>query len=649
MNIDLSLLFQHVLSQSLKAGVLVASIVALRFFFGNRLSPAVKHGVWLLVPVALLVTIPSSWSVYNLLPELPRHGESALRTRAIVDGTEMESSPGGSLSPETGVAVSPAAVVRPDISEQKMESDTEKAFTAPSISRFTILACVWLPGCLGMTLIFLRQMILCRRWIAGASPLKDGRILSIFEECTRQFGLRCWILALKSEDVAGPFLVGAVRPRLLLPRRFVESATDEDLQNVFCHELAHLKRYDVWTGWLMSFLLILHWFNPFLWLAIRLMNEDREQACDVMALKKQDWSRRKSYSLLLVTLAEQGNAHRRMPGLVGLSETGRRLADRLETIRRIGSWSPFWTAVVCVPVLLLTLTSVTDAENHRGLFSLLFPGDRYSDRFDEFDGTHENTSGFIRELLGDAEELNHELRIVVRQVRKGETAPDRLEKTMLLNVKLRMLMDEIRSRELRMRRKTSALQRSEALLSLHEETLDALRPVEEHDSSIRPLIEETQRLTDRLTRVCGDLSRAEKLNGYTFELIEESEGIQFRLGILLDEIRGPSSRLDRRRSMAAEIDGLLTEYRLLFSIDGPFGGKPAQDARDKLVKRSVELKRIDSDDSRSLRLLKEAEESVAVLRKAVQEKQDAIAYRRTVLQLSELTFKELHQIFREHP
>jgi len=52
------------------------------------------------------------------------------------------------------------------------------------------------------------------------------------------------------------------------------------------HELAHLKRWDLPLGCLVSLLQVLHWFNPILWYGFRRMRADREQACDAMALNR---------------------------------------------------------------------------------------------------------------------------------------------------------------------------------------------------------------------------------------------------------------------------------------------------------------------------------------------------------------------------
>lgn len=647
MNPDLPFLFQSVLFQSVKASALIVLIFGLRLLLAKRLSPVVKHAIWLLVLVALLVSIPSSWSVFNYLPELPLGTVHETKNYQ----TEESFGPPESINGDLFSGVSSPEVTAPHTSSEYQDRQKTSLMETDAASTdffaSSIIAKIWLLGCGGMILIFFRQWILCRRWLEKAVPLKDEHILVIFEQCVKQFGTRCWILALRSDDVPAPFLISAVRPRLLLPGRFVESASDEDLQNVFLHELAHLKRCDVWTSWLMSFVLIFHWFNPFLWLAIKVMNDDREQACDVMALKRLDRGRRKNYSLLLVALAEQGNALRRIPGLVGLSETGRQLTGRLEAIRRIGSWKPFWAVLACIPVLFLALTAMTDAQNRRGYFSSLFSIGL--ERFNEFDGKHGATDGYIRELLTDAEDLNHELRIIVRKVQNGDSSSGLIERANEINLELRMLMDEIRSPELRLRRKNLALHRSEVLSSLQEQTVRNLSGERGLNSTTQQLIGETQRLKNRLDRIAKDLRQAEKLNGYTFELIEESEGIHHKLGILLDEIRGPSSRLDRQSTLAVEVKRLLTEYRLWEEMLPESFPENVRKAHNDLLRLAGNLEYFDPDEATSIQLLQEAQASVTVLNNAIKEKRESINSHEMTLSLSKKTTNELQNIFALHP
>src|SRR5437763_16965944 len=97
-------------------------------------------------------------------------------------------------------------------------------------------------------------------------------------------GVGAPVVVVEMEEVGSPSLFGFVRPRLLLPAGLTRSFSLEELRYVFLHELGHIKRHDILIGWLMTAVQILHWFNPFAWLASYRMRMARELACDALAL-----------------------------------------------------------------------------------------------------------------------------------------------------------------------------------------------------------------------------------------------------------------------------------------------------------------------------------------------------------------------------
>ena len=85
----------------------------------------------------------------------------------------------------------------------------------------------------------------------------------------------------QSENVSFPFVLGIVRPRIYLPFKMDE----QDLQYVIAHEQAHIHRKDHWWKPLGFLLLMIHWFNPLMWLAYVLLCRDIELACDEKVIK----------------------------------------------------------------------------------------------------------------------------------------------------------------------------------------------------------------------------------------------------------------------------------------------------------------------------------------------------------------------------
>ena len=83
-----------------------------------------------------------------------------------------------------------------------------------------------------------------------------------------------------SAAVRSPFVTGLFRPVVFLPADIVEQLEPEQLEHVLLHELAHVRRRDVWLSAACAVVQILYWFHPLVWLANSRLATIREQCCD---------------------------------------------------------------------------------------------------------------------------------------------------------------------------------------------------------------------------------------------------------------------------------------------------------------------------------------------------------------------------------
>ena len=125
------------------------------------------------------------------------------------------------------------------------------------------------------------------RFVKGLTAFSlpaDGRFQDIVTECGRQVGIRREIELRVSGTMSSPALCGLLRPVILVPARILETLAPEGLRAILIHELAHLKRGDVWVNTLQTVLQVLHFYNPFVWLANAMIRRTREEAVDETVL-----------------------------------------------------------------------------------------------------------------------------------------------------------------------------------------------------------------------------------------------------------------------------------------------------------------------------------------------------------------------------
>jgi beta-lactamase regulating signal transducer with metallopeptidase domain len=95
------------------------------------------------------------------------------------------------------------------------------------------------------------------------------------------------------------FVMGTFKPVIYVPDNLAASQT----KVCIAHEITHIRRYDHIVKLLASLLVCIHWFNPLVWLAFKLMSMDMEQSCDEITLKNSDLDEKKEYSKALLSIA----------------------------------------------------------------------------------------------------------------------------------------------------------------------------------------------------------------------------------------------------------------------------------------------------------------------------------------------------------
>ena len=82
------------------------------------------------------------------------------------------------------------------------------------------------------------------------------------------------------DGLGSPLLWCLGTPKLLLPRRLVETLSADRWRGVLAHEMAHIKRGDPWVGRLELAAGLVWWWNPLFWIVRGRLDAEAELACD---------------------------------------------------------------------------------------------------------------------------------------------------------------------------------------------------------------------------------------------------------------------------------------------------------------------------------------------------------------------------------
>jgi beta-lactamase regulating signal transducer with metallopeptidase domain len=93
-------------------------------------------------------------------------------------------------------------------------------------------------------------------------------------------GRRGNIRVLASAEVRVPMAAGFVRRAIVFPQSVLNELTPQEFEQVLCHEMAHLRRWDDWTQLVQAIAQAALCFNPAIYWIGRRLKIEREMACD---------------------------------------------------------------------------------------------------------------------------------------------------------------------------------------------------------------------------------------------------------------------------------------------------------------------------------------------------------------------------------
>ncbi|HEX3716752.1 MAG TPA: M56 family metallopeptidase [Verrucomicrobiae bacterium] len=279
--------FEWTWRTSLSAAVLVALVFLTQKFLGRLLTPRLRYTLSLLVLVRLLLPVApaSPLSLENLFhhhPALASYTPSSFTSAPIIPIPPTDDSHTTRLAAGSLI----------------------RSQTPPRLSGLAWASLIWAGGCFGLMMLAGWRYQQWNHLIAQGQPISDPHLPALLEGARADMGVRwpVWLLGL--ERLSSPAIFGLWRVRLLLPQSVINGLSQEELRMVFLHEMAHVRRRDVWLNFLLIAVQFLHWFNPLVWLANHRIRADRELVCDDMALNCLSAAERPNYGQVLLKLMD---------------------------------------------------------------------------------------------------------------------------------------------------------------------------------------------------------------------------------------------------------------------------------------------------------------------------------------------------------
>jgi len=247
-----------------QASALALVAVAVDRWGSRRVWPEIRHALWLAVVARLL--LPPNFHA-PLLDSPITAGWSG-----VFDWTRevAADAPRGSEGFDTSTQASNGAVAR--------GSDVTSDVTSVVVSLWALGVAVSIASRMAVAARDRRR----RRLRASAAPSRE--LLETLVDVARIQQMKVPRIAIR-EDLAGAEVRGLFRAEILMPRAYAEHLGPVEMRQVLAHELAHLKRGDLWIDLLLEFARTIYWFLPTAHLAAERVRQLREPCCDAAVLR----------------------------------------------------------------------------------------------------------------------------------------------------------------------------------------------------------------------------------------------------------------------------------------------------------------------------------------------------------------------------
>ncbi len=300
----LSTFFMWLMDYTIDISILICLIFIIKSIASRKLPAWWHYSLW----IVLLLRMLLPWQI-----------ETPLTITNVVPITIDESLFESVLIEEEIVTAGPA----PELSA---------AEAGWNIQVNDVLLALWMSGALFLGCYILVKNIKFRKLIKNEPLLTEKSVLNLLEKCKRRMKVHNNLEVTVTDKIKSPALYGYIRPRLLLPAGIAETLDSSKLSYIFLHELGHLKRHDIGVSWVISFLQVVQWFNPFVWMAFHQMRLDQESACDAFVLSRIKGDQTVAYASTIVGFLESIYRNRKLPALVGILESRTQLKKRITMI-----------------------------------------------------------------------------------------------------------------------------------------------------------------------------------------------------------------------------------------------------------------------------------------------------------------------------
>ena len=320
---------EFTLPMLVQSSVLIVILLLLDFALRKKVRAVFRYWIWMLVLIKLI--LPSSLSSPTGISYWLADRFSIINVGNIVVKVNDAVLPASAKpAPVETINMAPTTLAVEPIVTEPSVLPAVSVSVAP-VTWQAVLFLIWLAVVSAMAVLLLQRAIFVCGLVAQAKDV-NSLMNDTLDYCRGQMKLRRKVGLKVSANATSPAVCGLFRPVILIPENLAPSLGASGLRAVLMHELAHIKRGDLWVNLAQTILQIIYFYNPLLWLANWMIRRVREQAVDEMVLVAMG-EKAQQYSQTLVDVAKLAFKRPALSlRLIGVVESKSALAGRVKRI-----------------------------------------------------------------------------------------------------------------------------------------------------------------------------------------------------------------------------------------------------------------------------------------------------------------------------
>jgi len=325
----------------LTSSVLILLVLAVRGLFKNKMKAKAVYALWLIVLVRLLCPVNFGELSFNLL-SLAEEGKAQVKEHLELQQAEKQQESQQNIVDSEGVITIPdkttvyhlpevgaqeqkhaeTPVVAPEIQTEAtatVPAEEPAGFLFPEISWQKVLPYVWIIGMVCMVVVIFGVNI------SFSTTL--GMLRKELPLLARKGRGKKELSVYLADGINSSCLYGVIHPSIYLNEQGMN-----DREKTYCveHEYSHYLQGDMVWSLCRTICLVLHWYNPLVWVAVILSKKDAELASDERTIERLGEEERYSYGHTLVELAAKQSKAVQMFGMATLMAS-----DKKEVVERV--------------------------------------------------------------------------------------------------------------------------------------------------------------------------------------------------------------------------------------------------------------------------------------------------------------------------